>query len=62
MVDALYDEGGDDWTAAAPSQAAPAQAAPAMQMQSQEMDAFADADFAQAASPVVTIQTASGAT
>jgi len=56
MVDALYDEGNEDWTAA------PAQGAPSMQMQSQDdTDAFADADF-QVEAPVVTIQTASGAT
>ena len=58
MVDAFYDEGNEDWSAA------PAQnnAASAMMMQAQDGgDAFAGADFA-SASPVVTIQTASGAT
>lgn len=42
MVDAFYDEGNEDWSAA-PAQNTPA---PAMQMQAQDGgDAFADADF-----------------
>ena len=60
MVDAFMDsaQNNDDWQAMGDSSTA----APAMQMQSQEAseDFFADAAFP-ASSPVVTIQTASGA-
>ena len=54
MVDALYDEGNEDWTA--PSHASPG----GMRMQAQNINAFDDEDFPTGPSSV-TIQTASGA-
>ena len=62
MVDAFFDEGEGGFNAGPSDQNTEANSMPAMQMQAQDADdAFADASFP-SESPVVTIQTASGAT